>query len=163
MTPNKITVHCSASKPSIAKNETAASIRAIHKAKGWRDIGYHYVIRRDGATEKGRADSVIGAHVKGHNNNNLGICLAGGVDENGKPERNYTDAQYHALYALIVDLCKKHNIQHQEVYGHRDWFGDSNGDGVIDSRDWLKECPCFDVRQWLSKELKLNLNNKEGL
>jgi len=151
MNTKHITIHCSASKPSVAKNETAATIRAMHKAKGWRDVGYHYVIRRDGATEKGRLDSVIGAHVKGHNNNNLGICLSGGVDENNKPEQNYTDAQYHALYALIVDLCDKYDIPHQEVYGHRDW------------PDVAKACPCFNVKEWLAEQLKINLNNKDGL
>jgi N-acetyl-anhydromuramyl-L-alanine amidase AmpD len=161
MTPNKITVHCSATPPS--QKLTASSIRMMHLNKGWRDIGYQYVIRRDGATEKGRPDDVIGAHVKGHNNHNLGICLVGGVDKNDRPEQNYTDIQYHALYALIMDLCKRYNIPYQEVYGHRDWFPDSNGDGIVDSRDWLKDCPCFDVKEWLSEQLKINLNNMESL
>ncbi len=161
MNPKYITVHCSATPP--AQHLTADDIRAMHKAKGWRDIGYHFVIRRSGATEKGRPNNVIGAHVKGHNNNNLGICLVGGVDSNGRPDANYTDMQYHALYALVMELCKQHEIPHANVQGHRDWFPDHNGDGVIDSRDWLKDCPCFDVKPWLLTKLNENSNNTEGL
>jgi N-acetyl-anhydromuramyl-L-alanine amidase AmpD len=37
-----------------------------------------------------------------------------------------------------------------QVFGHRDLSPDKNGDGKIDSRDWVKACPSFDVRAWLA-------------
>jgi N-acetyl-anhydromuramyl-L-alanine amidase AmpD len=128
--------------------ETVDDITRHHIKRGFRTVGYHYFIRRDGSVEKGRPDTVIGAHVKGHNNNNLGVCLSGGVDENNKPEKNYTDIQMHALYALIVDLCEQYDIPFNNIQGHRDWYGDKS--------KWLKECPCFDVKEWLLNEMFLN-------
>jgi N-acetylmuramoyl-L-alanine amidase len=50
---NWIAIHCSATRPS--QDVGAADIRKWHKAQGWADIGYHFVIRRDGKIEKGRA------------------------------------------------------------------------------------------------------------
>ena len=159
MIPLFITVHCSATKTGVYF--TAQQIKKMHTdpkpvGKGWRDIGYHYVIRTDGVVEKGREDNVQGAHVSGFNENNLGVCLVGGVGSNGKPLNNYTEPQLHALYALIIELCGKYKIPFSNVFGHRDWFGDSNGDGVVDSRDWYKDCPCFDVKGWLLAQLKEN-------
>lgn len=140
MIPKFITVHCSASKAGV--NVTAEAIRKQHKAKGWRDIGYHYVIRLDGVIEEGRRESMQGAHVRYHNKDNIGICLIGGLDISGQPAQTYEPEQYSALYILIRRLCKQYHIPLDEVQGHRDWYGDSRS-------DWMKECPCFDVRDWL--------------
>jgi len=52
------------------------------RGRGWTDVGYHYVIKRDGTLEAGRPLDVIGSDVKGLNNVSWGICLIGGVDEN---------------------------------------------------------------------------------
>lgn len=147
MTPKFITVHCSATKT--GQYLTAQQIRKMHLAKGWRDVGYHYIIRADGVIEKGREDNVQGAHVSGHNKNNLGVCLIGGVGSNGKPLNNYTWEQMNALRGLIIDLSNEYNVPVKNIKGHRDWFGDTNGDGVVDGRDWLKECPCFNVKDKL--------------
>lgn len=106
-----------------------------HRAKGWLKIGYHYVIRRDGVIEKGREDTEVGAHVEGFNTGNLGICMAGGVDDKGVPAQNFTDDQYHTLAILLQDLKKKH--PNAEIKGHRDW------------PNVKKACPSFDVRKWI--------------
>lgn len=142
-----ITIHCSATKPT--SDIGAKEITAMHKQRGFRTIGYHYVIRRDGSVEAGRPDGETGAHVEGFNKDNLGVCLIGGVNAKGKPENNYTDAQFASLSKLIDRLKAVYKLTNAEIKGHRDWFGDANKDGKIDSRDWLKDCPCFDVRSWL--------------
>lgn len=102
----EIIVHCSATRPS--QDIGAAEIRKWHLERGFNDIGYHYVIRRDGTVEKGRALNVVGAHCKGHNAYSIGICLVGGIPEKAENanvgEVNYTDAQYHALKDLITML-----------------------------------------------------------
>ena len=141
-----ITVHCSATNPS--QTTPVDKIRQMHVAKGFSDVGYHYYIRRDGSMEKGRPINLMGAHVKGRNPDNIGVCMEGGVDENGRPEQNFTSAQFSALRWKLIELIGIHGIDEQNILGHRDWFPDINGDGKVDSRDWLKDCPCFSVKQW---------------
>lgn len=158
MKPRFITVHCSASRT--GRYLTASEIRDMHTrpksrgGNGWSDIGYHAVIRTDGAVEMGRPLTRMGAGVGGHNDDNLHVCLIGGVNSRGEPVFNYTDEQMHALLMLILDWQEQFNIPNEDVKGHRDWFGDTNGDGVIDSRDWYKECPCFTVGIWFTKRLR---------
>lgn len=137
-----IAIHCSAT-PADAKHENidAATIRQWHRAKGWRDIGYHYVIKRDGAVQKGRADDVPGAHEPRINARSLAICLVGGspplgsaASKQGLGENNYTPAQWVSLNTLVHELKVKH--PNAEVLGHRDVPG------------VRKACPSFDVRPW---------------
>ena len=139
-----LVVHCAATPP--ARDIGVAEIRVMHKQRGFNDIGYHYVIRRDGRVEKGRADTLAGAHVKGFNSVSLGICLVGGVDAKGQPENNYTPAQFAALEQLLRKLQGQHATA--EILGHRDLSPDKNRDGKISPNEWLKACPCFDVRPW---------------
>lgn len=146
-----ITVHCSATKP---KYRTSADdIDKWHRVRGFRKIGYHWYIDRDGNVVPGRGENETGAHVQGHNANNIGICLEGGLnDDTGEPENNYTVEQWDALTLLIKEVVGRHGVKWTDIKGHRDWSPDSNGDGVIDSRDWLKACPCFDVSEYINGE-----------
>ena len=48
--------------------------------RGTRDIGYHFVIQRNGEVDEGRPIEQTGAHVKGHNHDSIGICYIGGVE-----------------------------------------------------------------------------------
>lgn len=128
-----LVIHCAATPPTA--DVGVKEIRQWHRQKGWVDIGYHYVIRRDGRVETGRPEDVIGAHVSGHNATSIGICMAGGVDKNQKPEDNFTGAQYEALAALLKTLiCKYPGCT---ILGHRDFPGVK------------KACPSFDVAAWL--------------
>jgi len=142
MIPNRITIHCTATKPSF--NCGADVIDQMHKARGWSMIGYHYVIRRNGMIEEGRPESRQGAGVRGHNSNNLHISWEGGLnEETGKPEDNRTDEQKIALVSLIRDITARYSIE--DIRGHRDYSPDLDGDGVIESFEWLKACPCFNA------------------
>lgn len=139
-----LVVHCSATPA--ARDIGVAEIRAMHRAKGWRDVGYHYVIRRDGMVERGRPDTVMGAHVAGHNANSLGICLVGGVKPDMTAETNFTADQYTALETLLDILTGLH--PHARVCGHRDLSPDRNGNGKVEPGEWIKACPTFDVAAW---------------
>ena len=130
-----LVVHCSATPPSL--NIGAKEIRQWHRAKGWVDIGYHFVIRRDGSIEPGRPVDVIGAHVENHNANSIGICMVGGTNAKGIPENNFTDAQFHALAVKLRELKKVY--PNASVCGHRDFKGVS------------KACPSFDVSKWITE------------
>ena len=76
-----IVVHCSAVRP--WQRSSAADIDGWHKDKGWKGIGYHYVVRRDGTVEPGWPLEVIGSHVVGHNAHSIGVCYEGGLDALG--------------------------------------------------------------------------------
>jgi N-acetyl-anhydromuramyl-L-alanine amidase AmpD len=139
-----IVVHCSATPPD--RDIGHYEIDEWHRARGWREIGYHAVIRRDGLIEFGRHFDDIGAHVAGENYRSVGVCLVGGVDDNGDAENNFTDEQFKSLIALLAVLSRTY--PGAEILGHRDLSPDLDGDGVIERHEWLKDCPCFDVREW---------------
>lgn len=134
-------VHCSFTMPE--QDIGADDIRIWHvRDNGWSDIGYHYVIRRDGRVERGRYEDgdnnldagEVGAHAYGFNRDSIGICLVGGMSEHGKEDCNYTRAQYNALSSLLIGLTVR--IPGIEILGHRDL------------PHVVKTCPIFDVREW---------------
>jgi len=127
----KIIVHCAATPPSM--DIGAEEIDSWHRERGFDSIGYHYVIRRDGRLEKGRSIGIAGAHARGHNFNSIGVCLVGGVDDEGQPENNFTRQQMKHLRKLLDFLTLTFE---REAFGHRDMFGVS------------KACPSFDLRDW---------------
>lgn len=137
--PNKVkylVVHCALSKPS--SNVGIQDVRKWHTAKGWEDIGYHYFIHRAGMPFPGRPLQYQGAHVKGFNDQSIGICLAGGMDEFADPKTNppavfnYTANQILALVDLLHDLKLK--FPAAKVCGHRDL-------------DLTRTCPGFDAAE----------------
>lgn len=140
-----IVIHCSATPPD--SDIGVDEIRDWHVNKnGWSDIGYHAVIRRDGEIEFGRHFDEPGAHVQGQNYQSVGVCMVGGVDKANAPEDNFTKAQMKSLTAIVAMLEQAY--PGAEVLGHRDLSPDLNGDGVVSKDEWVKDCPCFDVRKW---------------
>lgn len=128
-----IAVHCSATRPSA--DIGVVDIDRWHRAKGWNGCGYNRVIRRDGTIEQGRPDNAVGAHVDGFNSTSLGICMAGGVAEDGTtPENNFTPEQYMSLLVVLKELTKAY--PKATIRGHRDYPGVK------------KACPSFDVQAW---------------
>lgn len=133
-----IAIHSAATKASmdIGKRE----IDSWHRARGFLGIGYHFVIKRDGTVEEGRPHDTVGAHVSGHNHNSLGICMAGGIDNKGKPENNFTDAQFHALKVLLAGLTNLY--PEAKVQGHGEFSGTATA------------CPSFKASEWYAQEGK---------
>lgn len=128
-----LVVHCSATPPDL--DWGVADIRRLHQdAFKWKDVGYHYIIKRDGTVEKGRADDTVGAHVKGYNEVALGICLVGGTNNKQEPEFNFTDQQMESLEKVVAKLLGTYPKAY--VLGHRDFPAVT------------KACPCFDVKSW---------------
>ena len=152
----RIVVHCSATKPDqdIGAHEIDEWHRdpKKHPPSGWAMIGYHAVIRRDGTVEGGRPLDMVGAHAFGHNLYTLAVCIVGGLDPNGNPEDNFTLEQYRSLGMLLKNWRMAfHNVN--DVCGHRDLSKDIDGDGVIEPWEWMKDCPCVDIRSWRLREL----------
>jgi len=97
------------------RDTTAAEIRTWHLARGWSDIGYHYVIRKNGTIEQGRKENTIGSHVRGLNNQSIGICFSGHGDL-----QPLTDEQIQSGIELSIKLMEKYNIPAANVIGHRE-------------------------------------------
>ena len=145
---SEIAVHCTATKE--GQDVTIEQIDAWHKARGFTKqkksghyCGYHFVVALDGTIMEGRYLCETGAHVKDHNSKSIGVCYVGGLDANGKAKDTRTDAQKESLIWLIGQLKEKLNIT--KVQGHRDYSPDTNGNGIIESFEWIKACPCFNA------------------
>lgn len=144
-----IAIHCTASQE--GRDMTVEDIRRQHKAQGWSDCGYHYVIYRDGTVNIGRDVDISGAHVSGYNSNSIGISYVGGLESRPgvpysmlKAKDTRTDAQKASLLSLLMDLRKLY--PKAKIQGHRDFSPDKNHDGVITPDEWLKDCPSFDAK-----------------
>lgn len=127
---NEIIIHCSATAE--GKDFNAADIDRWHKQRGFKKIGYHYVIKLDGTIEKGRGVEEVGAHCLNHNKNSIGICYIGGLASDGKtPKDTRTTEQKKSLWKLIVELLIKY--PNATIHGHREFAN--------------KACPCFDAKK----------------
>ena len=125
---NEIIVHCTATPE--GKEYTVAEIRRWHLARGFSDIGYHYIIHLDGEIETGRDVDISGAHCTGHNAHSIGISYVGGVAKDGKtPKDTRTLDQKAALANLLIDLRRLY--PNAKIHGHRDFAN--------------KACPSFDA------------------
>lgn len=126
---DEILVHCAATPE--GKDFTVEDIDKWHKARGFKKIGYHFVIYNDGSTHKGRDIEEVGAHCTGHNSRSIGICYIGGVAKDGKtPKDTRTEPQKIALLELLKELKVKY--PKAKIYGHRDFAN--------------KACPSFDAK-----------------
>ncbi len=126
---NRIIIHCSATPE--GKDYTVQQIDQWHSQRGFRCIGYHFVIYRDGSVHEGRPIEQVGAHCKGYNANSIGICYIGGCAADGKtPKDTRTEAQRAALIRLVADL--KARYPRATVHGHNEFAN--------------KACPSFIVK-----------------
>ena len=123
-----IVIHCSAVRP--GQQSSAKDIDGWHKDKGWKGIGYHFVVRRDGSIEVGRRLEEVGAHVVNHNRHSIGICYEGGYDAAGADCDTRTPAQVRALRELVERMHAY--FPKALIVGHHDL-------------NPQKKCPCYDV------------------
>jgi N-acetylmuramoyl-L-alanine amidase len=123
-----IVVHCSDSDRK--EHDSIEVIRKWHvDERGFSDVGYHFVITKDGTVHKGRPEDKVGAHVKNHNSSSIGICLTG--------KNDFTPSQFKSLEILLIDICGRHDLEKKDILGHCDLDGG-------------KTCPNFDLHQLLS-------------
>ena len=132
-----IIIHCSATPPKM--DVGAKEIRRWHvNERNWSDIGYHFVIRRNGTTELGRPIERAGAHARSHNLNTIGVCWVGGVSDSFDPENNMTVEQEQELWCTVKNLMLTYGIKKENVLGHRDL------------PNVKKACPSFNVKEWIN-------------
>lgn len=131
----KIIVHCSDSD--INSHDDISVIRDWHLQRGFRDVGYHYFIKKDGTIQNGRPHSEQGAHTLGHNSDSIGICL------HGRDE--FTSQQFATLINKVRELQRNYILKNKDVYGHNEFS--------------TKTCPNFDVSKIFNRYVG-NLNPK---
>lgn len=133
---NEVIVHCTATPE--GQDVTVNSIRQGHLRRGFSDIGYHYVIYRDGSIHDGRNVNISGAHCTGHNQHSIGVCYVGGLEnipnvpyEKLPPKDTRTAAQKASLLKLLKEL--KALYPKATIHGHYEYAN--------------KACPCFKPKE----------------
>lgn len=128
---DEIVVHCSATPE--GRDYDVAWLTDIHRQQGFKTIGYHYIIYRDGSCHTGRSIEEVGAHCKGHNAHSIGICYIGGVAADGStPKDTRTAEQRTALACLLRTLHER--FPTATLHGHREFAN--------------KDCPSFDCHEY---------------
>jgi len=147
--PVEIVIHCSASKFG-----DGATFNQWHIARGFNQIGYHFVILNqypvnrvveykelNGRIQLGRPLYAQGAHVKGHNKNSIGICMVGLPTEGltaelplSGGESVFSPQQVYAMHALVGWLSSIFSIKKENIHGHNFYAS--------------KLCPGFKVEEY---------------
>ena len=123
-----IVIHCSATRED--RPFPVTSLIACHQAR-FGFTGYHYYITRDGQVYQTRHENLVGAHARHYNQHSIGVCYEGGINKRGQNGDTRTEAQKHALWALLKSL--KTDYPNATILGHRELPGVH------------KDCPCFDA------------------
>ena len=127
---NEIIIHCTATRAN--QSVTLADIDRWHKERGFKGIGYHYVIDTNGLILVGRNEIEVGAHCEGRNLNSIGICYIGGLNAgDNHPEDTRTSQQKDAIIDLIKEIVNRHPIK--LITGHNVYAN--------------KKCPCFNAKE----------------
>lgn len=130
----RIFVHCTAGN----QKQTLQQLKDEFIRKGWKNPGYHYVVFPDGKLVQLLSEDKVSNGVQGYNSTSINVAYIGGIDKQGRPTDNRTQAQKDTLYALLMYLKQQYPKAH--ILGHRDIWGKN-------SKNWKKYCPCFDAEE----------------
>lgn len=123
---DKVIFHCAATPDADESDERwfnldIDEIDRWHKARGWKGVGYHFFIKRDGTIQAGRSIGDMGAHTKGENHN-IGVCYAGSYIP--------TKSQVESMRELCDALRDSYGLNVYDWYCHNEFAN--------------KDCPGFD-------------------
>lgn len=152
---NRIVLHATSGW----NDQTTKSIKDYWKnTLGWKSVGYHKLINNDGTIENLAPLSAITNGVQGFNSDSVHICYKGGLvstskNSKGKVVYEYGDTRtkaqkdgfLQAIKEVFEELKKYQDVDDIIILGHRDLSPDLNGDGKIESREWVKVCPTFNA------------------
>ena len=141
-TIKRIFVHCTAGP----QTQTVAQIQKYWKTVNkWTNPGYHYIIKPDGEIVPLQPEDKPSNGVAGYNSTSINVCYIGGVDKQGRPIDNRTDAQKASLIKILKEL--KQRYPDAVIMGHREIWGSS-------PKNWKKMCPCFNAGEEYKDILK---------
>jgi N-acetylmuramoyl-L-alanine amidase len=114
MKPTKIIIHTAAFRGEADIN----TVEQWHLARGFARVGYHWYIRRDGTTQAGRPEDIMGAHCKagGMNRVSIGVCFEGHGDF-----QPLTPDQIYAWGHLYAQIRQRWGITPENVHGHNEF------------------------------------------
>lgn len=135
-----IAVHCTAGHQS----QTIADLQQEFRRNGWKNPGYHYVVKPDGTVTQLLDEAKVSNGVMGYNSVTVNVAYIGGIDVRGRAVDNRTDEQKKTLRALLKMLRKRY--PKAVIQGHRDFSPDLNHDGRITPNEYMKMCPGFDAK-----------------
>ena len=127
---DRVFIHCTASSNG---GYGVEEIRRDHRALGWDDIGYHFLINFNGVLQRGRPLKQDPAAQRGHNTGTIAICLQGLEVE------DFTQFQFETLR----ELCEKID---QDISPHRKDRVTFHGHCEVAN----KLCPVFDYKSVLN-------------
>ncbi len=140
-----IVVHCTGG----SQKETIQQLKQGFKARGWKNNGYHIVVDGAGARHNITPLDEIANGVANNNSKSIHVSYMGGKVIKGKPVDTRTESQKIELIKILTELKKE--FPTAIIVGHRDFSPDTNKNGVIDSFEWIKACPCFDAKKEYEK------------
>lgn len=123
-----LVVHCTASP----QTTTIDSIKNHWKTIGWKQVGYHKIVKPNGEVVTLAHDDVITNGVKGYNSESLHVSYIGGIDSRLQPIDNRTQGQKDAISQVLHEWRRLY--PGAIIQGHRD-FPNVN-----------KACPSFDAK-----------------
>lgn len=138
-----IVVHCTGTTP----DATIKGMKEHWKSLGWNKPGYHLVIRKDGDIKRLAKNEFVVNGVKGYNAHALHVAYIGGINKFGRAGCTLTNEQTVSLSLTLKQLSRE--FPNAQIVGHRDLSPDADGDGVIEECEWVKQCPCFNVQDFL--------------
>lgn len=138
----RIVVHCTARTPSY----NIQPILDYWRSLGWQSNGYARLVKISGLIVRLQDDEIISNGVKGYNSDSIHITYDGGI-YNKKPFDTRTPEQKESLLFLVEEYVRKYHETLIDICGHRDLSPDLNKNGIIEPHEWIKVCPCFDVRK----------------
>jgi N-acetylmuramoyl-L-alanine amidase len=148
-----IVIHCSAGHGDLA------SVKRFWKdTLKWKTGGYHKWVDYDGSITDLYDLNTVTNGVRGFNNHSIHICYRGGINRaTRKAEDTRTEDQkaglLNAIHQVLTQLKQTQNVNGIVILGHRDFSTDQNKNGVIESWERIKECPCFDTKpeyKWIT-------------
>ncbi len=106
-----VAIHHSAAL--LSTNETMKSVQDLHMdSNHWADVGYHYVIDKNGILYEGRDIHVRGSSVAGYNTGTIGVCVMGNFEQDFPLEIQLT-----ILQQVVNWLAATYTLTHLAAHG----------------------------------------------
>lgn len=123
---------------SLTDNGDVGTFRAYHMSvNGYEDIGYHYVILRDGTIQNGRDIRFVGAHAKWKNKDSIGVCLVGNFFKY-EPSTEQLEAATELVHS-IKHMILPNWVHPLKMEFHRpSWYPNACPGPKLDREDFLE-------------------------